>query len=330
MKRFSLSDWCFRKMCSELEHRKSDGRIPTPTAGEPLIKPENSLFSFAVFGDPQVSNYMFARESCFYAACRDFHTLSAKLDALVLVGDLTENGLLCEYRMTAKILNEVSGKINRFILTTGNHDIRLRPFRKQQKRFRDFVQSVQNGLVPESGRYWHACDFDVCRFLVMGADTGSFEGAYLSRRQLDWLDHELSRTEKQGKIAFVLNHQPLKKTHGLPEVWQSRDKRRGSVGNQSDALRAVFEKHKNVFFLTGHLHQGVCQNSFQDYGAYKCLSVPTVGAGNHGSYGEDSQGYVVHIFRDRVEFHARLFGQSKYVPEHIPNAHFSISLRSNN
>ncbi|HBL41568.1 MAG TPA: hypothetical protein DDY98_08465 [Ruminococcaceae bacterium] len=327
MKKFSPSDFCFRKMCSELERRKNNGRIPLPAVDEPIEKPSGSLFSFAVFGDPQVSNYMFARESCFYAACCDFCSMQKELDALVMVGDLTENGMKCEYRMVAKILNELSDKIGHFILTTGNHDIRLRPFQKQQKRFRTFVQSVQNGLPPQDGKYWYACDFDACRFLVMGADTGSFEGAYLSKKQLNWLDSELSQTEAQGKIAFVLNHQPLKKTHGLPQVWQSHDNRRGSVGNQSDALRAVFNKHKNVFFLTGHLHQGVCENSFEDYGAYKCLSVPTVGAGNHGSYGEDSQGYVVHVFRDRVEFHARLFGQGRNVPKNIANAHISVALK---
>ena len=321
-----VSRFYFHNMNAELTKRMADGSLPTPSTDDPIVRPPEALFTFAAFGDPQVSNYMFAREACFYASCRDFKSMPEPLDALIIAGDIAENGMRCEYRMVAQILNEVSDKIRHVVLMPGNHDIRLRGFLAQQFKFRGFVKSVTNGVPPERGKYWFACDFDACRFLVMGSDTASFEGAHISHRQLKWLETELADAEKQNKPVFVMNHQPLKKTNGLPGAWQGVGSWRGSVGNQSKALRGILSSHKNVFFLTGHLHQGVCQASFEDYGSYKCLNLPTVGANNHGSYNELSQGYVISVFRDRVEMRARLFGKGEYVPEEIPNAFISVPL----
>ena len=291
MKIRKVSDFYYRNMDAELNKRLTDGSLPELSTAEPIVKQPDALFTFAVFGDPQVSHYMFAREATFYATCRDLKTMPEPLDALCIVGDIAENGMSCEYRMVAKILNEVSDKIP-----------------------------------PQKGKYWFACDFDACRFLIMGSDRGSFEGAHISHRQLKWLESELTDAEEQNKPVFVMNHQPLKKTNGLPGAWQGVGSWRGSVGHRSEALRTVLSAHKNVFFLTGHLHQGVCPNSFEDYGSYKCLNVPTVGANNHGSCNALSQGYIISVFRDRVEMRARLFGTGEYVPEDIPNAFISVPL----
>ena len=326
MKIRKVSDFYYRNMDAELNKRLTDGSLPELSTAEPIVKQPDALFTFAVFGDPQVSHYMFAREATFYATCRDLKTMPEPLDALCIVGDIAENGMSCEYRMVAKILNEVSDKINHIVLMPGNHDIRLRAFLVQQLLFRSFVKSVQNGVPPQKGKYWFACDFDACRFLIMGSDRGSFEGAHISHRQLKWLESELTDAEEQNKPVFVMNHQPLKETNGLPGAWQGVGSWRGSVGHRSEALRTVLSAHKNVFFLTGHLHQGVCPNSFEDYGSYKCLNVPTVGANNHGSCNALSQGYIISVFRDRVEMRARLFGTGEYVPEDIPNAFISVPL----
>ena len=326
MKIRKVSEFYCKNMDAELNKRLTDGSIPAPNTDEPIVKQPDALFTFAVFGDPQVSHYMFAREATFYTTCRDLKAMPEPLDALCIVGDISENGMRCEYRMVAKILNEVSDKIKHIVLMPGNHDLRLRSFLVQQWQFRSFVQSVQNGVPPEKGKYWFACDFESCRFLVMGSDRGSFEGSHLSRRQLKWLERELTETEKQNKVAFVMNHQPLKKSNGLPPAWQGIGRWRGSVGNQDKALRKILCSHKNVFYVTGHLHQGVCQTSFEEIGGCKCLNVPTVGANNHGACNELSQGYVITVFRDRVEMRARLFGKGTYVSEDIPNAFISVPI----
>ncbi len=320
----SISDFFYNKMLSVLNEREQSGAIPTPATNEPIEKSDGELFTFVVFGDPQVSNYMFARECCFYGACKDIKNQAEPIDALLVAGDVTENGLKCEFRMVSHILNGISDKVSNIFLIPGNHDIRLRSYKKQLKRFCNAVSSIKNGVVPNGTNYHFSVDFPSCKFIMMGADRASFEAAHISREQLDWLDREIGLAEKENKPAFVFNHQTLKKVHGLPDVWQSNDNWRGSVGRQSELLKRVFENHSNVIFVTGHLHMGVWEKTFEDFGKYKCLSIPTVGAGNHGEFSHDSQGYVISVFEDKIIARARLFSQGKFVDETIPNAKIEL------
>lgn len=307
-----VSKYFFDKMLQELRKRESDGRIQIPSKKNPIKKEESELFKFAVLGDPQVSNYMFARESCFYSACLDIANSQDNLDALVVVGDITENGMECEWNTVSHLLNGIAAKVDSFVLAVGNHDIRLRPFKAQLRVFNRFISSTANALKPGENVYYHSVDFPCCRFIVMGADRNSFEAAYISDRQLKWLDGEIEKAQCENKIAFVFNHQPLELTHNLPDSWLGKGDWRGHIGKQSDRIKAIFEKHNNVVFVTGHLHMGANQYSVQDYGQYKCVSVPTVGAGNHGEYSPDSQVFLFSVFEDRLKIQTRLCGKGDY------------------
>lgn len=299
-------------MLRELNERERDGRIRIPSKGNLIKKEQAELFKFAVLGDPQVSNYMFARESCFYSACLDIANMTEHLDALAVVGDITENGMKCEWNTVSHLLNGIADRVDRFILAVGNHDIRLRPYKAQQKAFNAFLSQTENAVKPLNGVYYYSVDFPCCRFIVMGADRNSFESAYISGRQLKWLDAEITKAQSERKTAFVFNHQPLEFTHNLPETWLGKGDWRGHIGRQSSQVKAIFEKHNNVIFITGHLHMGANQYSVQDYGQYKCVSVPTVGAGNHGVYNPDSQIFLFSVFEDKIKIQTRLCGEGEY------------------
>ncbi|MBO4894001.1 MAG: metallophosphoesterase [Clostridia bacterium] len=314
-----ISDFFYDKMLKMLDAVDS-----SRFTGEPVERGD-APFTFVVFGDPQVSNYMFARENSFYKGCRDL-ARSAVIDALVLVGDITENGMKCEFRTVARMLNEISGVVNNFFLIPGNHDVRFRPFHRQLNRFRKFAESVVNGHVPAKGGYYHSHDFPLCRFIMMGTDRSTFEAAYISPAQLDWLDREIGIAESEKKPAFVFNHQTLKGANGLPYTWMGKGKWRGSIGMESNAVKSVFEKHNNVIFVTGHLHFGTSKYNYEDYGSYKCLSVPTVGAGNHGECSYDTQGYVINVYEDKIIAKARRFGDGEYIDSGVENAEIQINL----
>lgn len=309
-----ISGFCYDKMIRELKKREKDGRIQVPHKNCPIKKEESELFKFAVLGDPQVSNYMFARESCFYSACLDLANMEESLDALVVVGDVTENGMRCEWNAVSHLLNGISQKVGSILLAVGNHDIRLRPYKAQLKQFNRVVSRTENALKPLEGGYYYSADFPCCRFIVMGADRNSFEAAHISEKQLKWLDGEIEKAQSENKTAFVFNHQPLEGTHNLPEVWLGKGDWRGHVGRQSGKIKAIFEKYNNVVFVTGHLHMGAYQASVQDYGKYKCVSVPTVGAGNHGDYGHDSQVFLFSVYKDKIKIQTRLSGSGEYGP----------------
>lgn len=307
-----ISKWLFENMLRELHEREGDGRIRIPSRNNPIKKEEAELFKFAVLGDPQVSNYMFARESCFYSSCLDIANMEESLDALVVVGDITENGMRCEWNTVSHLLNGISEKVDNFVLAVGNHDIRLRPFKAQLRVFNQFLSRTKNAVKPHGEAYYHSVSFPCCRFIVMGADRNSFESAYISEKQLKWLDGEIEKAQNENKTAFVFNHQPLELTHNLPDAWLGKGDWRGHVGRQSGRIKAIFEKHNNVVFVTGHLHMGANRFSVQDFGRYKCVSVPTVGAGNHGTYNPDSQMLVFSVFEDRIKIQTRLCGEGDY------------------
>lgn len=316
-------------MSQALLKMKNSGELSVPDTSEPIIVDDEALLTFAVFGDPQVSNYMFARQRCFYSAVLDIANMPCPLDALIIAGDIAENGLKCEYLTVSRMLNEISDKVNLFICVTGNHDIRVRPYKRQLSVFRDFMSSVRNGVVPDGKRYYHSTVINGYKFIMLGADIPAFEASFIGKEQLAFIENEISSSEK-GKPVFIINHQPLKKHNGLPDTWQAKGDWRGSVGLQSDKLEKMFRRYDNVFYISGHLHWCTNEKSFDDRGAYKCLSAQTVGAGNHGDFGEESQGFIVSVYEDRIIIRARLFGKGKYVDKSLPGAYTEIPLPHKN
>lgn len=319
-----FTDTAYKAMLAGLEKRQAGASAGS--AGPVLTVDNDARLNFVVWADPQVSNYMFAREASFASACKDIARMNGRLDALALAGDITENGFRCEYRMTARLLNEVADKVDHFLFVPGNHDVRMRFFKRQLGVFTDFAASVKNAAVPAAENYFHTARINGYTFIMLGADRSSFESAYIGKRQLNLLNRELAKASLSGKPVFVINHQPLNKHNGLPVTWQTKGDWRGGIGMQSDAVRDLFNLYGNVIYITGHLHYGVSEFSFEDHGAYKCLSVPTVGAGNHGTYSPDAQGYVISVYDDRIVLRARIFGEGEYVPADVPNSRIEIPL----
>lgn len=301
-------------------------KVPTPDTNNPIEIDEDALLTFVAWGDPQVSVLSPLRSARLSAACKDIENVKGKLDAILLLGDITEYGKKCEYQMVSDILNSVNSKFEHLIGITGNHDIRLRPYRKQVRRFNKFIFSIKGGCVGPDKHYYFSKEINGVKFIIMGADRASFESAHIGNAQLKWLDSEIKDAADRNIPALVLNHQTLDRTNGLPVTWLGKGDWRGSVGKQSDKIKEIFEKYTNVFFITGHLHYGVSEYNFQDCGKFKSLSVPTVGVLNHGKFSHNSQGYVVSVYKDKIVGRARLFGKGEWVDDSVPNAKFEFQI----
>lgn len=315
-----IQDKSYEKMKKELDNTG----IATPSSAYPIEFKEDSILNFLCWGDPQVSSVAPHRAANFTAGSRDLQNIKGKLDAIVLLGDVAEFGRECEYRIAADILNSASDKFDKFFAVSGNHDIRLRNYNKQLIKFNNFIRSVKGGVTGSDEHYWFSYEIKGCKFIMMGSDSNSLEGSYLSRRQLQMVDREITDAEKRNMPVLVFNHQTLKNTNGLPGVWTGRPDTRGSVGFQSDKLLHIFEKHKNTIFITGHLHYGVCRINYEDCGCFKALSVPTVGATNHGTSDMESQGYLISVFEDRIEIKARIHSEGRFFDEGHINSFITI------
>ena len=287
---------------------------------------EKAKLNFIVWGDPQISSVNPARLKRFTLAVEDVAKAKGTADAIVLAGDITEYGKESEYKSVADALGLAKDKYKKLLCIPGNHDVRLRSYKKQLAKFQSFINSVKPCSELESGHYYHSCRINGFKFIMLGADRASFESAYISDKQLARLESELEAEKESSKPVFVFNHQTLKKMNGLPKTWTGKGDFRGSVGRQSDKIKAIFEKYDNVFFITGHLHFGVNEFTFEERGKLKLLSVPTVAAANHGEYNADGQGYIVSVYDDKIVLRARLFCEGRYVEESVKNAFVEIPI----
>ena len=286
----------------------------------------NAALNFVLWGDPQISRPRPDREENLLAACRTVGAAEGKADALVIAGDVTEFGTAAEYRRVSRCLAAAAEKTDNIFCIPGNHDIRLRPFAAQCLRFSRFTGSVKNGVATPPDRYWFSWELKGYKLIFLGADRAAFEGSYLSREQLRWLAGELDAAEGSGRPVFVFNHQPLKRTNGLPYTWGGFGTWRGSVGDQNDALRSVFKKHGEIVYITGHLHHGVCRYHLENSGRLHMLTLPTVCCVNNGENPLRTQGYLLRVYPDRIEGAAVLFGTGEAMDPSVANARFTIPL----
>lgn len=319
----SFSDCLFKQMEKNFEKIICTEKFSSANSGDSIKTDEKALVTFAVWGDPQVSFISPLRSARVYKAVEDIRK-GDKLDALVLCGDITEYGAKCEYKFVKKLLDNLGGKCEKIFAVPGNHDVRLRNFKKQVKRFTQFVNSVNNGDADDNS-YYYKRDINGYRFIMMGTDRCTFEASYINANQLKRLEEDIISAPK-NKPVFVFNHQALKHTNGLPVTFLGKGKWRGSVGRESEKLRKVLEKRPNVFYITGHLHYGTSQYTFENLGNIKALSVPTVGVINHGKFNTMTQGYLISVYDDKVTLRSRIFGESKYTPNTVSNAFIEVPI----
>ena len=310
-----LSILAYKVMALVLSLMASWGMVATPSSEAPVIVDENAALSFAVWGDCQVSNYMYERQANFSAACAD---LKNTVGSLVLVGDIGENGMESEYSTVRDMLNPASNAFEHFLCLPGNHDIRLKAFNLQHKRFSEFNNSIKGSVPLKNDSYWYSYEINGYKFIITPTDKTVFEEAYISDEQLSFIDREIASTQGTGKPVFVFAHQPLKNTHGLPGTWNAPEfLKAGSIGKQSDRLKAVFEKYNNVVFITGHLHTGTGEYTYEDYGSFKAFNVQSICANNDNGLENDAQGLVFSVYPDKICVRSRIFGEGKYVDESV-------------
>ena len=291
------------------------GAIAPPATDEPINakNPDEAKLVFAALADPQISNYMFDRYAVFGNAMADLHASEYDLDAVILAGDIAENGLAEEYQLVYDGLKGIEGC--RYISATGNHDIRLRAYSQSKKRFNEFANALNNNENPVSEFHFSEV-INGYKFIVMGSDKTAFEEAYISDEQLEWLDSELNA--ENGKPTFVILHQPLKLTHDLPNTWgNGTNVNAGSVGDQSDAIKEILMKYTNVVLITGHLHTGFGEASYEQMGNLHMVNVPSLTIDNKdGEYNGSGLGYIVEVYDNEIIFRARNLETGKWLSDY--------------
>lgn len=287
----------------------------TPPSKDATIAPENAeacKMTAVLWGDPQISDYILERNNTIVAACQDISNTEGTIDALVIAGDITENGKGSEYRVLLDDLNMFKGKVNHILPATGNHDIRLRLFANSVKTFAEFASHVNSSL--KLDKLYYSYEVNGYKFIILGSTRTEFEEAHIDRTELEWLDNELNDATANGLPAFVVIHQPLKNSHNLPAAWGSPFNSAGSVGKQSDDLKRIMSKYQNVFFINGHLHSGFAPHTYEEIEGIHSINLPSLTVIDDG-YKHKGTGLVMEVYEDSVVFRARDFLKGEYLPQ---------------
>lgn len=291
---------------------------PSTEAPITVSNPDEAKAVFAIVADPQVSNYLLKRIPAFKAAAEDLHNAQCKFDAVIGVGDIAENGLAVEYQLVNDYLG---GLDTRYIMATGNHDIRLRLYCQSVRTFCNFANTL-NG--DDSMNALHFSErVNGYKIIVLGSDKTKFEEAYISPEQLSWLDSEIAA--ENGNPVFVILHQPLKDSHNVKVAWNSNDDTAGTVGAQSDEIKAILSSYDNVFLISGHLHSGFGPNSYNNIDGIHSINLPSMAIENmDGTYNNSGTGYILEIYEDEVIFRARDMAKGTWVAETTGDPSYDI------
>lgn len=290
----------------------------SPSTQSPIkaLHEDNIKLTFVALADTQVSNYLLQREPVMHGISEDLCNSSINFDALVVAGDVSENGLEYEYEVVENYLRNTP--VKNFIMATGNHDIRLRDYSQVVNRFTGFANRLNayknSDLEIDSLHYLY--EINDYTFIVLGSDKQMFEEAYISDSQLSWLDSSLEAATADGKPVFVVVHQAIKDTHGLPDTWSPYRFNGGSVGKQSDEIKAILNKYENVILLSGHMHTGFGEFTYEKIENFHSINMPSACANNgNGTYNNAGIGYVAEVYEDEVVFRARDFDDGYFLPD---------------
>ncbi len=294
----------------------SSGSFAAPPTDDPIqaLRPDELNLTFTAVGDSQVNAFNYNR-MYLDVMMQDINNAVTPQDAFLIAGDITENCLEAEWDMITEMLNKYNyGEY--LIWATGNHDIRLRDYEESLGRFTGTYNEITGGELDSMS---YTMEINGYTFVVMGSDKTVMEEAFISDEQLEWLDASLAEATADGKPVFVVLHQPLKKTHGLPIPWgNGTNANAGHVGEQSEEIQEVLDSYKNVILISGHLHLGMGQYTYEKIGNnIHGVNVPAVGKNNEdGDYNEFSTGYSVEVYENEVIFRARDYAKGMYLPEY--------------
>jgi len=159
------------------------------------------------------------------------HGLAEPVDAILITGDIADNGAESEYRLAAKLFASPLP----VLVCPGNHDVRG-AYRRGLLGVADGGDGPINARHDVGGAVFLLCDSS-----IPGADEGRLEPA-----TLDWLAGELATTTSATPVFIAFHHPPVELHHPFIDSIRLRD---------PEPLAALIATHPQVAaVLTGHAH----------------------------------------------------------------------------
>ncbi len=277
---------------------------------------EDCKMQFAVISDVHMTDET-ARRDMLELGLYDMENAENRLDALILSGDMTDHARTDEYALLAEAFSKYNPADN-IVMSIGNHDTWNNEIDKDD-RFpeseRLFIEYNKIIADREIDKVYYSTEINGYMFIVMSSE-GDNTAAYVSDEQLLWLDSELTKATASNKPVFVISHWPLENTHGLPGSWGEDPEDGTFKDNRSGEVKAILEKYKNVYLISGHIHNGLAEDlerknykfsTVENYGSICSVNLPSyMYVGSRGTVANGT-GLVFEVYDDEVVIRARSF-----------------------
>ncbi len=285
---------------------------------EPL-KPDDIKLNIALVSDTHIDSRLPCGKAYLWKAFKDIDSSKVENDALVVCGDLTnygeEQGIIDFF----EILTETSTVKNK-IIAMGNHDIgHVEDLGFTNQEARDwFLKHHNSYLGTQHEKNYYSYDVNGYKFIVLCDDSvDNWDEFEIHDEQVAFLDSELAKASESGLPSFVICHEPTVGQNGQETVHDG-----GSMQPESsEKIVAVMEKYKNVFYISGHMHEGINGDYTEENLGFRnvetvngvtYISLPSYLLFNRYGYMGNGKGLQMEVYEDEVIFRARDYSLSKW------------------
>ncbi len=296
-------------------------------------------YMFNVMGDMQMGDGNIYDEENYENALRQVKSISPETEAVLTVGDNTNNGTEDQYKVLKRIKESVIPDIPVYY-AIGNHDRALRsgtgPNDTEPSVWRDrFIKYAKDmsGCQNINNVYYSFMLAD-SYVIMLGSEVTSrndnCNDVFVSDAQYDWFESEMKKASQTGNPIYVIFHEPFKNTvsGSLPgQNWQGNPVNPYYYkNNRYEDLKKVADRYPQTIVFSGHTHwsfttkQPVLLTDGKTHATYvNCASVGYLWydnlTGRKDQQGKwtGSEGLFVYVYKDRVEIKGRDFINGKWL-----------------
>ncbi len=285
---------------------------------------EEMLLNVSVISDVHIDTRLPLGKYILQQGFIDMNNCANPLDAVIVCGDLTNYGDEASLLDFFNIMN-TNCYAPLKVIAMGNHDIgHVRDLGYTNQQARDwFLKDHNMYLGTDFTKNYYSYDYKGYKFIVLCDESeDNWDEFEIYDEQIQWLDNELKEGTKSGKPTFVVVHEPLEETNGQETVWKN-----GAMNTESsNKIKAVLSKYenKNVFFVTGHVHEGINNNITKDLfdvssvetkNGITYVNLPTYLLVNRYGLPENGLGFQFEVYESKVHIRTRSFLTGKWIPD---------------
>ena len=214
-------------------------------------------------------------------ALEAFHTVDADPDAVLFVGDITNNGYESEYQTLMDTIGASElGKAGKVVLSMGNHEY----VSGNMERFKTQTGQEANQVIyyDDAGNAAETPG-DTLAATVIKLSAKNYNGDYTDQYDMVKAALEKATTKNPNAPVLIMGHHGIKDTAYVTNEWY------GNYGKGTDKdMVALFKQYPQVIHFSGHSHATLedARSIYQNDG-YTAIQDGTVGA-----YFENESGKV--------------------------------------